>query len=99
MIYMIIDSKLPGFKSYLSENRLNNGGIKTTIDQSAVAPSEQNNVNLQLDNETKNSQDSYNKKKKEEQKESKEQTEEKVEQVVLSDNEIKDKNLKLLNLL
>ena len=95
---MIIDSKLPGFKSYLSENRLNNGGIKTTIDQSAVAPSEQNNVNLKLDDESNNSQDSY-KKKKEEQKESKEQTEEKVEKVVLSENEIKGKNLKLLNLL
>jgi hypothetical protein len=95
---MIIDSKLPGFKSYLSENRLNNGGIKTTIDQSAVAPSEQNNVDLHLDDDTKNSQDSY-KKKKEEHKESKEKNEEKVEKIIQSDAEIKGKNLKLLNLL
>ena len=95
---MIIDSKLPGFKSYLSENRLNNGGIKTTIDQSAVAPSEQNNVDLHLDDDTKNSQDSY-KKKKEEHKESKKKNEEKVEKIIQSDAEIKGKNLKLLNLL
>ena len=95
---MIIDSKLPGFKSYLSENRLNYGGIKTTIDQSAVAPSEQNNVDLHLDDDTKNSQDSY-KKKKEEHKESKEKNEEKVEKIIQSDAEIKGKNLKLLNLL
>jgi hypothetical protein len=95
---MIIDSKLPGFKSYLSENRLNNGGIKTTIDQSTVAPSEQNNVDLHLDDDTKNSQDSY-KKKKEEHKESKEKNEEKVEKIIQSDAEIKGKNLKLLNLL
>lgn len=95
---MIIDSKLPGFKSYLSENRLNNGGIKTTIDQAAVAPSEQNNVDLQLDDSTKHSKDPYNKKK-EEHKESKEQAEENVEKFVQSDTEIKDKNLKLLNLI
>jgi len=98
MVFMIIDSKLLGLKSYLSENRLNNGGIKTTIDQSAVAPSEQNNVDLHLDEETKNSQDPY-KKKKEEHKESKEQAEEKVEKIVQSDADIKGKNLKLLNLL
>lgn len=96
---MIIDSKLPGFKSFLSENRLTNGGIKTTIDQAAVAPSEQNNVDLQLDDSTKNSQDSYNKKKKEEHKESEERSEDKVEKVLQSDTEIKEKNLKLLNLL
>lgn len=95
---MIIDSKLPGFKSYMSENRLNNGGIKTTIDQSAVAPSEQNNVDMHLNDDSKNSLDSYNKKK-EKQKESKEEVIEQVEQITHSDENIKDKNLKLLNLL
>lgn len=94
---MIIDSKLPGFKSYISDNRLTNGGIKTTIDQAAVAPSEQNNVDLELDDGT-NNQDQY-KKKKEEHKESKEHTEEKVEKIVQSNADVKGKNLKLLNLL
>lgn len=95
---MIIDSKLPGFKSYLSEGRLGNGGIKTTIDQAAVSPSEQNNVDLQMDDNTNNSQDSYSKKK-EEHKESKERPKEKKEPLVQNDSDIKDKNLKLLNLL
>lgn len=95
---MIIDSKLPGFKSYMSENRLTNAGVKTTIDQSAVAPSEQNNVDLHLNDESHNSHDSYNKKKEKHQ-ESKEEVVAQVEKIVESDEQVKDKNLKLLNLL
>lgn len=95
---MIIDSKLPGFKTYLNENQLTNCGIKTTIDQAAIAPSEQNNVDLHLEDSPKNSHDSYNKKK-EEKKESHKETEENVKKIVESDSEIREKNLKLLNMI
>lgn len=96
---MIIDSKLPGFKSYLSENRLNNDGVKTTIDQSAVAPSEQNNVDLELKDSTKHSHDNYNEKKKENPETPEEEKKEDAQKVVVSEAETKARNLKLLNLL
>ncbi len=59
---MIIDTKLPAFKSFMSESKLNNGGLKTTIDQSAVTGGEQTDVNLNLNSE-EDSQESTNKKK------------------------------------
>lgn len=97
---MIIDSKLPGFKSYLSDLRLSNNGVKTTIDQSAVAPSEQNNVDLELKDNTKSSQDSYKKKKDEKEfsKNNKDQ-EEKPKKQNTAEAEVKKRNLQLLNLL
>lgn len=97
---MIIDSKLPGFKSYLSEGRLSNAGIKTTIDQSAVAASEQNNVDLELKDNTKGSQDSYKKKKnEEEQSHHKDGQKEQPKKQNPNEAEVKKRNLKLLNLL
>lgn len=95
---MIIDNKLTILKSYLSEGRLTNGGVKTFINQTAVSTSEQNNFDLELDDATPNSQDSYNKKK-EEHKESKQETEEKEIKKTLSESENKIKILKLLNLI
>lgn len=96
---MIIDSKLPGFKSYLSENRLNNDGVKTSIDHSAVAASEQNNVDLELKDSTKNAQDSYKEKKKEQEHANEEKKEEKPKKEIENEAEAKSRNLKLLNLL
>lgn len=96
---MYIDSKLSGFKNFLSENRLDNGGVKTSIDQSSIATSDQNNVQLdmQLD-ENGNPKDSSKKKKK--QKKNSE-TADSVLKVISpkSDNDLKKHNLKLLNLL
>lgn len=97
MIY--IDSKSSGFKSYLSENRLSNGGVKTSIDQSAVAPSEQNNVDLELKDSTKNTQDQYSQKKEKHEQDAHEEQEEKSEKIVATDAEVKSRNMKLLNLL
>lgn len=95
---MIIDSKLPGLKNYLSENRLNNGGVKTSINHSAIAASEQNNVDLELKDSTHNSQDSYSSKKEENaKKDNSRKEEEKIEKVVVTEAEVKTKNLKLLN--
>jgi len=96
---MIIDSKLPGFKNYLSENRLTNGGIKTTIDQAAVAPSEQNNVDLDLESSTKNSHDKNNQKKKKKDETLEAKKEQKTEVTIETEADQKKKNLKLLNLL
>jgi hypothetical protein len=96
---MIIDSKLPGFKSYLSEGRLSNDALKTSIDQSAVAPSEQNNVDLELKDSTKNSQDNYKEKKKDQSENPEEQKEEKPKKHVETEAEAKSRNMKLLNLL
>lgn len=96
---MIIDSKLPGFKSYLSEGRLNNDALKTSINHSAVAPSEQNNVDLELKDSTKNSQDSYKEKKKDQSETPEEHKEEKPKRPVETEAEGKSRNMKLLNLL
>jgi hypothetical protein len=96
---MIIDSKLPGFKNFLSENRLNNDGVKTSIDHSAVAASEQNNVDLELKDSTKNAQDSYKEKKKDQKQAKEEEKEEKPTIQIETEAEIKSRNLKLLNLL
>lgn len=96
---MYIDSKLSGFRSYLSENRLSNAGVKTTIDQSAVAPSEQNNVemDMQLD-EHGNPRDPSKKKKKKNNGASSSSSQE-IVLVKKSDSDLKKHNLKLLNLL
>lgn len=98
---MIIDSKLPGLKSYLSKNRLNNDGVKTSINQSAITPSEQKNLDLELKDSTKNSQESYKKNKKEQSKNPEEQKKEKHKKHVETETEVetKKRNMKLLNLL
>lgn len=96
---MIIDSKLPGFKSYLSENRLQNDSLKTSIDQAAVAPSEQNNIDLELTDSTNNPQDSYKKKKKEKKHSQEDKKEDKPERRIQTEAEEKSRNLKLLNLI
>lgn len=96
---MIIDSKLPAFKGYLSEGRLNNNALKTSIDQSAVASSEQNSVDLELKDSTKNSQDSYKEKKKNQSETPEEHKEEKLKRPVETEAEGKSRNMKLLNLL
>ena len=95
---MIIDSKLPGFKSFIAENRLNNAGVKTTIDQSAVAAAEQNSVFLDLQDEAKQLYEK-NKKKKEEKARKKAHDDLEKNKKKLSNEESKIQNLKLLNLL
>ncbi|AUN98389.1 hypothetical protein DOM21_09235 [Bacteriovorax stolpii] len=95
---MNIDNKLLNLKSYLSENKLGKSGIKTTLNESAVAGSEKNNVDLNLDGDSKNPNEKSKKKQKNKeatttQKETKEVA------PVKSDAEIKQANLKKLNLL
>ncbi len=97
---MYLDTKLPQFKSFLSENKLNNGGVKTTIDQSAVSAGENANVDLNLNSETGSEADKKSKKKKKDELEillKKQKSEEKIS--AKSETEIKSINMKLLNLL
>jgi hypothetical protein len=96
---MIIDSKLPGFKSYFSENRLQNDSVKTSINHTAVAPSEQNNVDLELTDSTKNPQDSYKEKKKKQEHSQKDKKEDQPARKFQTEAEAKSRNLKLLNLI
>lgn len=98
MIVMHIDSKLAGFRSFLSENRLSNGGVKTSIDQSAVAPSEQNTVKLDMQLDEHGNPQDYKRKKKKQQKNS-EKKEEQPQAEKKSESDLKKHNLKLLNLL
>ncbi len=96
---MNVDTKFPAFRSFMSENKLNNGGVKTTIDQSAVAAGEQANVDLNLNSEEdKNGNGKSKKKKKNKLDFLDDKKEEKVE-VKKSDAEVKAMNMKLLNLL
>ncbi|MBC7712856.1 MAG: hypothetical protein H7177_05930 [Rhizobacter sp.] len=95
---MNIDPKLSQFKSFLSENKLNNAGVKTTIDHSAVTAGENANVDLNLNSDDGQSQDKKSKKKKKKdldflQKKANEDVN------VKSEAEVKALNLKLLNLL
>lgn len=96
---MLIDSKLAGFKSFLNESRLNNGGIKTSIDQSAVAPNEQNTVLLDMQLDEHGNPKDYSKKKKKQNKNSSDKKEEAPQQERKSDTDLKKHNLKLLNLI
>ncbi len=82
----------------MSETRLNNAGVKTTLNESAVAASEQNNVDLDLQLEG-NGQDGKSKKKKKAKAETKEQKSNVIELPKISTEELKTTNLKKLNLL
>ena len=96
---MNIDTKLPAFRSFMSENKLNNSGVKTTIDQSAVSAGEQANVDLNLNAEdAKNGNDKSKKKKKDTTETSKNYKSEN-NNPHKSDSEVKNLNMKLLNLL
>lgn len=98
---MNIDNKLPLFKNFMTESRLNNGGVKTSIDQSAVSSGEESNVDLNLQNESKNGQSNLNKKKKKLDSMFKLKKNELCEnEKSLDENQVDKKiNLKLLNLL
>ena len=61
---MNIDTKLQAFKSFLSENKLNHSGVKTTINHSAVSSGEQANVDLNMNSEEEKSGNGKSKKKK-----------------------------------
>lgn len=82
----------------MSETRLNNAGVKTTLNESAVAASEQNNVDLDLQLEG-HGPDGKSKKKKKPSAEPKEQKKNVLELPKVSSEELKTTNLKKLNLL
>lgn len=93
---MNVDTKFPAFRSFLSENRLNNGGVKTTIDQSAVSAGEQANVDLNLNSEDgKNGNEKFQKNKKNNLDFLKDKKIPVVE-VKKTDDEVKTINMKLL---
>ncbi len=48
---MIVDNKLFNLKNYLSDTRLNQASIKTTLHESAVTSTGKNNVDMSLNNE------------------------------------------------
>jgi hypothetical protein len=48
---MFIDNRLPLFKSFLSENKLASGGLKNSINQSAISAGENVNIDLNLKND------------------------------------------------
>ncbi len=65
---MLINGKMPDFKNFMNEMSLGKDGLKSTINDSAVAGTEKNNVALELEQE-KARQDLEKKKKKEKEKE------------------------------
>ena len=82
---MDINNKLPGFKSFL----------KASIDQSAVAPSEQNNIGFNLKQKNGNNEEKSKKKHQKDLEQNKEP--ETVKKP--TEAEVKVTNIKLLNLL
>lgn len=94
---MNIDNKLL-LKSFLSENRMNQSGVKTSLSESAVAGTEKNNVDLNLQNDdSKNPNEKSKKKKNKDVAAAAKSTQKEVP--VKSDAELKLSNLKKLNLL
>lgn len=96
---MNIDTKLPAFRSFMSETKLNNGGVKTTIDQSAVAAGEQANVDFNLNSEEGKKGNGKSKKKEKDKLDFLENKNPEVTEVKKNGTEVKTLNLKLLNLL
>lgn len=82
----------------MSETRLNNAGVKTTLNESAVAASEQNNVDLDLQLEG-NGPDSKSKKKKKQKELVTEEKKNVIELPKQTADDLKKTNLKKLNLL
>ncbi len=64
---MFISGKMPDFKNFMNEMTLGKDGLKSTINDSAVAGTEKNNVSLELEQERAR-QDLEKKKKKEKEK-------------------------------
>jgi hypothetical protein len=95
---MNIDEKLPAFKNSLSKNKLNNNGLKTSIDQSAVTAGEDANVDLNLSSDGHSSADAESKNKKDK-KSTSEESKSLETDLKISDQELKAINLKLLNLI
>ena len=90
---IIIDTKLPAFRSLLNE-RTSKKGVKADIDEAAVASSDEEGIGLDLKDEPQeHSKDQY--------KDKPESKEEKIDLVEESptEKEIKAKNMKLLNAL
>lgn len=95
---IIIDSKLPSYKSALSENNAQANTSKTSIDQSAIGNTEQTNVTLDMSEESTGEHE-RNDKKKQQHDEDKEDEQTKKDMPKLSNAQIKTRNLKLLNLI
>ena len=96
---MNVDTKFPTFRSYMSDNKLNNGGVKTTINQSAVSAGEQTNVDLNLSSEEEKSESKKSKSKKKNKTDLQANKKENDILIKKSDAEVKSINMKLLNLL
>jgi hypothetical protein len=96
---MNIDNKMPLLKNFMTETKLNQSGLKSTINDSAVASSEQNNVSLELKNSAKNLADGkFKKRKKESQKEDQYKDKSKTkEEIEKTNNDLKAVNLKKVN--
>lgn len=95
---MNIDNKLLNLKSFLSENRMNQSGVKTTLSESAVSGMDKNNVEMTLDDDAKNGNE-RSKKKQKNKTSTKEATKNAAPITPQTNEELKLTNLKKLNLL
>jgi len=91
---MNIDPKAPELKSFLSENKLNNKNVKSSIDQSLIGSTEQKSLDMNLDKDSE-------KQKKEKEYKSKNKVHEKIlksESVELKEKYIERNPMKLLKI-
>jgi hypothetical protein len=97
---MQINSKLPEFKNFLTENRMSTAHRETNVDNSGVSSTTQQSVLLDMESDS-SAQDSYTEKKKKKGKKDSEgkSAKSKHEEPVKTQEEVRAHNFKLLNLL
>ena len=96
---MNIDNKMPLLKNFMTETKLSQSGLKSTINDSAVSSTEQNNVSLEMRDKNLNLAKEKFKKKKKENDNDKEKNRKKPtpEEVKKTNEELKTLNVSKIN--
>lgn len=97
---MLINSKLPEFKNFLTENRMSTTHSETNVNNAGVSSTTQQSVLLNMDSDA-SAQDAYSEKKKKKNKKNSEEksAKSKNEISVKTQEEIRAHIFKLLNLI
>jgi hypothetical protein len=96
---MNIDNKMPLLKNFMTETKLSQSGLKSTINDSAVSSTEQNTVSLELKEKNLNMAKEKFKKKKKENEDDKDKKRQKPspEEVKKTNDELKTLNVSKIN--
>jgi hypothetical protein len=99
MVFMHIDSKLPAFKNFLTENKMSTQERSATVDNANVASAGQKGILLDMNEEDSSDPYSDKKKKKNKKQQSKDSAKSELVEQKKTDEEFRSLTFKLLNLL